>query len=402
MPLRQTQPSNSHAFVFIDDAHTFGGAQIALAWAIRAIIRNTERPVVCVCTPRTKDAILAIVGATEKLTLIDCPPALPLNTATFPLRVVPFFKILRRLKQQGVGTWWLNLSSLESCLAPLAVLKAMGERHAAWVHCTEAMSILFPACNWWRRILNRTRDLVASHLLLRFHPVLATPSKAASEVLRKRAGADSPVPHLYPTVSRLDHAAPTTPEICSDESRTINLWMIGRVEFGTKNNIAAIDAFRALKKRGFTVSVTVVGDGPDMDELQAICSDLNLADGLTFSGWSTNPWLTVASDDIVLIPSLSEGMPLVAIEAMLRGIRIVTSPLPMFYEGVPEEFIADGFSGEVLAGQVERVIQMSRSEVLRLYSESIVKFSEERFINTLTHLSHCSPTGSEFVAATEA
>ena len=39
--------------VFVDDAHAFGGAQIALAWGVRALLRNTEERIVCVCTPRT-------------------------------------------------------------------------------------------------------------------------------------------------------------------------------------------------------------------------------------------------------------------------------------------------------------------------------------------------------------
>lgn len=388
-----------HPFVFIDDAHTFGGAQIALAWAVRAIIRNTERKVVCICTTRTKEAILDITGANERLTFISCPAALPLSIATFPLRIPSFFKIIRGLSQQGTMTWWFNLSSLESCLAPLAVLKMLGETHAAWLHCTEAISVLFPGSALWKRILNRARDLIAARFVVRLHPVLATPSKAASEVLRRRAGADSSAPHLYPTVSCSDQKPVRVEGIPTHEPRSIKLWMIGRVEFGTKNNIAAIDAFRALKRRGFAASLNIVGDGPDLGKLRNIASDLLSSGGLICLGWSTNPWVAVASEDIVLIPSLSEGMPLVAIEAMLKGIRIVTSPLPMFYEGVPRQFIAGGFSGESLARQIELVIRMSKSEVVALYSKSLVKFSESTFLPTFTNLSALPSTYRDLLAA---
>ena len=61
MSVTAGEPMNG-AIIFIDDAHTFSGAQIALAWAVRALLQNTPYHIVCVCTSRTRDAIQATAG----------------------------------------------------------------------------------------------------------------------------------------------------------------------------------------------------------------------------------------------------------------------------------------------------------------------------------------------------
>ena len=384
--------------VFIDDAHTFGGAQIALAWAIRAIVGNTGHSVVCVCPPRTREAILNVVGQSGKLRFVACPEALPLNVASFPLRILPFFNILRRLRQQGVSAWWLNLSGIEFCLAPTFALSALGESHTAWLHGPESLSFLMPGRSRARKLLNRARDLVANHLLFRLHPVLATPSEAASEDARKRVRGNAVISPLYPTVARPGSSLANVREAGKERDRKhcVTLWMIGRIEFGHKNNAAAVDTFRVLKRRGFETSLTIIGDGPDMAELIAGCSDLKTRDGLKFSGWSADPWLGVGPDDVVLIPSFWVSLSLVAIEAMLRGVRMVTTPLAVFHEAFPPQFIAGGFCGEALADQVERVLDMGQGDVLRLYDRALVKFSEDRFLRTFAALSNGKIDPSSF------
>ncbi len=378
--MRPSSSEDARSIVFIDDSHTFGGAQIALAWAVRAILQNTEFPVVCVCTGRTQAAVTEIAGEHGRLSFRRCPAVLPLNLLTFPLRLVPMFRILHGLQRQGVRAWWLNLSGLEFCLAPLAVLKLLGQRHSSWLHCTEAMSVLVPSPNAGKQLINRVRDLVASRFVLWWHPVLASPSKAASAILTHRSRTNHVFAHLYPTMSQLPEPASSGKARRNRTSEQV-LWSIGRVQFGQKNNKAAVEAAYLLTQDGLPVSLKIVGDGPDLAALQQYTQDLPLPTDVEFYGWKANPWSGVEADDIILLPSRWEGMPLVAIEAMLRGCRIVTSPLPMFHEGVPSEFIAADLSGAAVAAQVEKVRGMTRQHVEHLLSRELAKFSAECFLH---------------------
>jgi hypothetical protein len=160
---RKQQP-----LVFIDDAHTFGGAQIALACGIRVILQTTEDSVVCVCTTRTRQAIQAIAGTEERLDFVECPSALPLNIISFPLRLIPFLRIVMRLRRTGVRAWWLNLSGIEFCIAPQMVLMALGETSHAWLHNTQSFAFFNGNSSRLRRWLSSIRDQIAAAF-----PVLA-------------------------------------------------------------------------------------------------------------------------------------------------------------------------------------------------------------------------------------
>ncbi|MHB1701291.1 MAG: glycosyltransferase [Acidobacteriaceae bacterium] len=372
----------SGPIVFIDDAHTFGGAQIALSWAIRALLRNTEESIVCVCTSKTRQVVAEIAGESARLEFIQCPRALPLNILSFPLRLPYFFGIVLRLRRRGARAWWLNLSGIEFCLAPLLALKILGEAPRAWLHNSERFSFFNRNALGARRALSSIRDTVADKWLFGLYAAIVTPSRSTATSLQARtAGAGRTcVGHLYPTIG----GTPAFPshlreEHCSPADESIDLWMIGRVELGHKNNLAALDALRILSDQGNTASLTMVGDGPDIEAFKSRAAELALTDKIAFLGWRENPWKTIQRNSIVLIPSLYEGMPLVAIESMLRGVKMVSSPLQIFFEGIPNQLIAHDFSAAAFAEKIVEVHAMSESRMLALYAPAITKFSEAAF-----------------------
>src|ERR1017187_907478 len=103
----------------------------------------------------------------------------------------------------------------------------------------------------------------------------------------------------------------------------------------------------------------IVGSGPDMDDLVLVTKESDLSDAVHFRSWESNPWGSVPQNAIVLIPSFWESFCLVAKEAMLCGIKMVLSPIPVFVEWIPNELIARDFSAEAFAEKIEEVSAMS-------------------------------------------
>jgi glycosyltransferase involved in cell wall biosynthesis len=373
------------AIAFIDDARTFGGAQIALGWAIRAILRKTSWRIVCVCPTALRQAVEGIIGGNTRVEFTVCPSSLPVNIFTFPLRIATFLKLLRLLRRTGVHAWWMNLSGVEFCLAPLVVLKLLGEKPCAWLHNPQRFSLLDRWGSLNRRVFARIRDKIAEWFLFRLYSRIATPSLASAELLRGRIGsAYAPaISYLYPTVS-LDSgcgSASTVPEAeCPAE---IRMWMIGRVEYCTKNNELALHLLKNILADGGTASLTIVGDGPDMKSVKSSIRDFGIVDRVKLTGWISDPWASITNDSIVLIPSFYECMPLTAIEAMLRGIPLVASPIPAFFEGVPRQMIADDFTPLAFAQRLRDVREMDREKMADLYGECLARFSESSFVTAL-------------------
>jgi len=83
----------------------------------------------------------------------------------------------------------------------------------------------------------------------------------------------------------------------------------------------------ALLPRMLDWSVTVVGDGPLMHELQALAAQLGIDDLVTFRGFANTSEMPklLAGFDVVVVPSKLDMRVLVTIEAMAAGATVVVS-----------------------------------------------------------------------------
>jgi len=107
----------------------------------------------------------------------------------------------------------------------------------------------------------------------------------------------------------------------------------GRLHFlkGVRYLIEAMDVVRneVVKTR-----LILVGDGGERDYLEGIVKELNLEGYITFVGQVSHeevPYYMIAADAFVL-PSLSEGFPVVILEAMASGLSIIATRVG----GLPE------------------------------------------------------------------
>jgi glycosyltransferase involved in cell wall biosynthesis len=102
------------------------------------------------------------------------------------------------------------------------------------------------------------------------------------------------------------------------------LLMVGRMS-QQKNPILAVRALALLKEMSW--SCTMIGDGPLLAEVREEAHRLGISERVDFKGWVTADEASecMSQADILLIPSLSEGLPMVAVEAVSQGMAIVGS-----------------------------------------------------------------------------
>lgn len=84
----------------------------------------------------------------------------------------------------------------------------------------------------------------------------------------------------------------------------------------------------------------LAGDGPERGRLEALATELGVADRVRFLGRREDVPQLLAACDVFALPSLYEGSSLAVLEAMAAGIAIVSSAI-----GGTEELIEDGRSG---------------------------------------------------------
>ncbi|MFD1672040.1 glycosyltransferase [Agrilactobacillus yilanensis] len=74
--------------------------------------------------------------------------------------------------------------------------------------------------------------------------------------------------------------------------------------------------------------LTVVGDGPDLVVAQAFFKRHGLSQKVTFLGWQAQPWSKLTAIDCLVLTSKYEGFPMVLLEAISRGIPVISSDCP--------------------------------------------------------------------------
>lgn len=113
-----------------------------------------------------------------------------------------------------------------------------------------------------------------------------------------------------------------------------------------------LDAIESLRERGVEVDARIVGAGPLRDDLAAAVRDRGLTE-VTLTGPLGQDFLPELYRwaDVFVLPSFSEGLPVVLMEAMATGLPVVTTQIA----GV-NELVTDGVHGAVVpAGRAERL-----------------------------------------------
>jgi glycosyltransferase involved in cell wall biosynthesis len=88
------------------------------------------------------------------------------------------------------------------------------------------------------------------------------------------------------------------------------------------------------------VKLLVVGDGPQRQELEALAKSLGISEDVIFCGHRSDVHRIYPALDVYAIPSLTEGMPIALLEAMVFGRSVVASRVG----GIPE-VVQDGVTG---------------------------------------------------------
>ncbi|MCZ8133020.1 MAG: glycosyltransferase family 4 protein [Steroidobacteraceae bacterium] len=99
---------------------------------------------------------------------------------------------------------------------------------------------------------------------------------------------------------------------------------VGRLAAG-KGVDTLLDAVARLRGDGQCVRTILVGEGPRRAALEARVRELALVDDVEFAGYVKDAQSAMQGFDVLVLPSHSEGMPMVVLEALAVGVPVVAS-----------------------------------------------------------------------------
>jgi glycosyltransferase involved in cell wall biosynthesis len=110
---------------------------------------------------------------------------------------------------------------------------------------------------------------------------------------------------------------------------------IGRL-YEKKGYPELIEAFSILNKKYSNATLTIYGEGSYRAQMEKRIAELDLTDKIILAGNIPGAWLKLYESNCFVFPSRFEGFSGALVEAMMTGIPIISSDIPMNLEAVED------------------------------------------------------------------
>ena len=331
---RGTTSLHDHRIVIAVPTGRVSGADAFSITLARALLKRGYQAELVLTAP---DAPIV-----DKLPLPDDIPAFRLNTKPFPTWPERWAAMKQHLEDRGPAIYVPNYDSRHSCIVPTLSekVKSVGIAHSDdSQHYTHVLHL----APFWDAVVGVSSAITKT--LTELAPGLET---------RQRT-----IPNGVPVPSALPERRGSSSPICAVYT--------GRIVDYQKRVLDLVGVVAALHDRGTAAELTVAGSGVDLERFLEAAKPHIDAGRMNYSGaleFSKIPQL-LAANDVFILPSSFEGLPVSLLEAMAHGcVPIVTG----IRSGVPE-VVRDGENGFIvpvgsIADFAERITRLGADESL--------------------------------------
>lgn len=188
---------------------------------------------------------------------------------------------------------------------------------------------------------------------------------------------------VIPNGVDVSYYRPATDETASSEP--LELLFVGRLDT-VKGIPYLLRAFADLVEEG-DYQLTIVGDGSRRADYEEICHQLGIAHAVSFEGYQSAVRPYYERCDIFVLPSLSEGLPTVLIEAQACGVPVVSTDVGGAHELVRGGEIVPTEDPAALRDAIVRLTEADREQKGAIARQHVVaNFSVERMADAYATL----------------
>lgn len=263
------------------------------------------------------------------------------------------------IKNAGIPVWSLGLTFKYNLMGVIKLIKLIRERKYNIIHVhlfpadifAAIASLFLPKNIKWifseHSVYNRRRTFKIFKILDNF-----TYSRY-SKIICVSKQVESTLFGWMPSIKGKTKVIPNAvfvPEFLNPNHLKIyDILFVGRLTHAKGVDIL-LKAVKVLKdKYGKNLKIAIVGDGPLKENLNNLAGELGVIKEVKFLGVRKDIGKLMESSNIFILPSRWEGLPMVVLEAMSRGMSIIATVVG----GIPE-VIEDGKEGLlIVSGDAE-------------------------------------------------
>jgi glycosyltransferase involved in cell wall biosynthesis len=217
-------------------------------------------------------------------------------------------------------------------------------------------------------------------ILKRFAKVVAVSEAIAKSLVRSGLGS-----HRVQVIAngvdfnQWPSPAPVQPIETGARNKAV-VGVVGRL-VPQKGHIYLLQAARSILSAFPQVEFVFIGDGPERASLEHATASLGLSSNVRFAGQKSDMPAVYAGIDILVLPSINEGMPMTLIEALAAGRPVVATAV-----GDVPKLIRDGETGFLVEPRNSDALSSAIAKLL-CDPPLCLRFAEEGRRRVLAHFS---------------
>lgn len=154
-----------------------------------------------------------------------------------------------------------------------------------------------------------------------------------------------------------------------EETNKIKIISVGTL-YWIKNQKLSIKLVCDLRRKGYNISLDIIGDGEDREKLECMIRDNKAEKYIVLHGRKNHVEKYLKQSDIYISSSITEGLPLSILEAMACGLPIVATDV-----GGVRDIVFDSVNGYIVQGDNIDTFEKALEDLI-LSKETRSKFGE--------------------------
>jgi glycosyltransferase involved in cell wall biosynthesis len=370
--------------LFFDDAHTFGGAQIA-AVNMAKYMKQEMGLDVCFTCPASNKRLISRLSQVDGIEVkSDGYSAIPFFLVTHFLFLWRIPSIIKKMRAARGDIVIINMAGLEFGWLYIYAAKILKIKKIYWLHNVFLYTDLMQR-EGARHIMDVMRDSLANIFSKFIIHDLVTVSSSARISLLQRVGLKNGIKVLGNTISlpeiNMAMQKNLTRSILNGYAAETIAVVPGRISFGDKGQDRLVASLPELESHN--IAIIFIGDGHDLEKLRKLCAGHA---NVFFVGWQDSVAAYMQDADVILLPSRCETQGLIAMEAMYLQTPVLVSNIPAFVELVGEEFVVDFEASMQLCEKIKWVCRLDKMQLTKEYSDRLEVCCGNEYKNHIGHI----------------
>lgn len=184
---------------------------------------------------------------------------------------------------------------------------------------------------------------------------------------------------IYPPFSMEKYTAAKEKKGAPKITDVFTVGFVGRLSEEKKVD-DLIKAIKIVSEKNRDIKCVIVGTGPEEEKLKQLAGELNVSRYIDFSGYTDNSFEMLSAFDLFVLPSRTEGCPIVILEAMASGLPVIATNV-----GGNKELVEDNVTGKLIPADnhlvlAREIIDMLKStDTLKSMGEAGKKIAFSKF-----------------------